>query len=365
MRETKEKNEKLLQWHQAFYAGLQIEFQSYAGVLIFENEYMLGTKPMQIDVLVVKKEPKTKIEKNIGRIFRTYNIFEYKSPDDYLSTDDFYKVYGYCCFYKSDTIAADEIKIDELTITLVCYHYPRAMIRHLQEKREYLIEQQEAGIYYIMGDIIPMQLIVVPELTDEKNLWLHSLTNRIGTSKSARQLVDEYEEHKQNRLYESVMELIVRSNQTRFQEVDSMCQALYDLFKDQLEEMARQMAEQKVEEIVEQRVEKIAEQRVEQIAEQRAEQIAEQRAEQIAEQRAEKIAEQRAEQIAEQRAEEISAQAYSNGFSGGETATLLSQIEKKIKKRKPLSVIADELEETEEVLLPLYNRVNARLAAQA
>ena len=41
------------------------------------------------------------IQKNIGRIFRQYNIVEYKSPDDYLSIDDFYKVYAYCCLYKS------------------------------------------------------------------------------------------------------------------------------------------------------------------------------------------------------------------------------------------------------------------------
>ncbi len=36
------------------------------------------------------------LNKSVGdRIFRTYNIIEYKSPDDYLSINDFYKVYGY------------------------------------------------------------------------------------------------------------------------------------------------------------------------------------------------------------------------------------------------------------------------------
>ena len=312
MKGAKEKNEKLLQWHQAFYADIQIEFQSYAGKLIFENEHMLGTKPMQIDVLVVKKEPQTKIEKNIGRIFRMYNIIEYKSPDDYLSTNDFYKVYGYCCFYKSDTAIEDQIKSDELTITFVCYHYPCALIRHLKEQRGYQAVRQEDGLYYILGDIIPIQLIVVPELTDEKNLWLHSLTNKIRTPESARQLVNEYEEHKQSRLYESVMQIIVQSNKTRFQEVDSMCQALYDLFKDQLEQMVDQKADE------------------------------------------------RALQIAEEKAKQIAADA----FSDGETATLLHQVEKKIQKGKSFALIVDELEETEEVILPLYERVNAQLAVQ-
>lgn len=46
-------------------------------------------------------------ELNIGRIFRKYNIIEYKSPVDYLGIDDFYKVYGYLCFYKADTQEED------------------------------------------------------------------------------------------------------------------------------------------------------------------------------------------------------------------------------------------------------------------
>lgn len=83
-----------LQWHPAFYADIQIELEEEAGLLVFENEHQLGTKPKEIDVLIVKKEAEVPIRKNIGRIFRKHNIVEYKSPTDYLSIDDFYKVYG-------------------------------------------------------------------------------------------------------------------------------------------------------------------------------------------------------------------------------------------------------------------------------
>ena len=91
---------EVLQWHPAFYAGIQIEFEEEKDNLIFENEHQLGTKPKEIDVLIIKKQENIPIQKNIGRIFRKYNIVEYKSPDDYLSTDDSYKVYAYCCLYK-------------------------------------------------------------------------------------------------------------------------------------------------------------------------------------------------------------------------------------------------------------------------
>ena len=59
-----------LQWHPAFFAGLQIELAEEAHHLSFESEHQLGTKPKEIDVLEIKKDSDVSIKKNIGRIFR-------------------------------------------------------------------------------------------------------------------------------------------------------------------------------------------------------------------------------------------------------------------------------------------------------
>ena len=67
-----ETKEPTIQWHPAFYAGIQIEFSEEKEKLTFENEHQLGTKPKQIDVLIIKKESETTIQKNIGRIFRRH-----------------------------------------------------------------------------------------------------------------------------------------------------------------------------------------------------------------------------------------------------------------------------------------------------
>lgn len=144
------------QWHPAFFGSLQIEFEKEADNLIFENEHQLSTKPMAIDVLIIKKVTANPIKKNIGRIFRKHNIIEYKSPDDYLSIDNFYKVYGYTCFYKYDTSTIDEIKITDITITFVSEGYPRKLIEHLKKVKKYEIFKYENGIYYVKGDIIPI-----------------------------------------------------------------------------------------------------------------------------------------------------------------------------------------------------------------
>lgn len=127
--------DRKIQWHSAFYATMQIELEEDKDKLIFEAEHLLGEKPMQIDVVIIKKMTAQPIRKNIGHIFRKHNIIEYKSPDDYLSINDFYKAYGYACFYQSDTEKIAEIDPKEITITLVCNHYPRKMLQHLQEDR--------------------------------------------------------------------------------------------------------------------------------------------------------------------------------------------------------------------------------------
>ena len=90
---------KIIEWHPAFEASIQIEFENEIEKMTFEPEHLLSKQPMRIDELVIKIRGEEKIQKNIGRIFRKHNIIEYKSPDDYLTINDFYKVYGYCCFY--------------------------------------------------------------------------------------------------------------------------------------------------------------------------------------------------------------------------------------------------------------------------
>ena len=183
---------KLLQWHPAFYADLQIEFREETEKLKFEREYLLSSKPMAIDVLIIKKKNAEPIHKNIGKIFRKYNIIEYKSPSDSLSVDDFYKVYGYTNFYKADTGKVNEI---------------------------------------------PIQILVTNRLSPEKNLWLYSLTDTLKDMSVTRQLLEDYKKNKDDQLYQAVMEIIVKANENRLKEgKQDMCNALLELMKDELDE---------------------------------------------------------------------------------------------------------------------------------
>lgn len=163
-----------LQWHPAFSAALRITLQDEMKYLEMHEEYLLAKKPLQMDVLLIKKTKNVQIEKSIGQIFRAHNIIEYKSPEDYLSINDFYKVYAYACLYQSDTDKVNEIDPSMITITFVCSHYPRELLRHLAEVRNIISEDKGNGIYYLKGDPIHMQLLVTranwKEIEVERNM---------------------------------------------------------------------------------------------------------------------------------------------------------------------------------------------------
>ena len=199
---------------------------------------------MQIDVIVIKKRDEDTIHKNIGQIFKKYNIIEYKGPTDYLSIDDFYKVYGYACFYKSASDSIDNIKITDLTITFVCNKFPTKLISHLSEIRGFTIEKTDAGIYYIYKDIIPIQLLVTSELSEKVNLWLRSLTNDLSSVDTIEKLSKEYGKHQHDELYKSMMNIITRANKEKFKEVTGMCEALKELWADDIEQSRKEGLEE-------------------------------------------------------------------------------------------------------------------------
>ena len=181
--ETNKKQNKLpdssqIPWHPAFIEALQMELEAYKDVLEFHPELQLTTEPLRIDCVVIKKTKEVKIKKNIGVIFRTWNILEYKSPDDYISIMDFYKVYGYACFYAY----LKDVPISDITITFVESHYPRELIKHLKNERNFTVAKTSEGVYNVSGDIMPIQIIDSRKLSAEDNVWLKSLRNKLNYS---------------------------------------------------------------------------------------------------------------------------------------------------------------------------------------
>ena len=200
---------KHVQWHPGFVTGIELDFDKHREGVTHEKEYNLNTKPLAIDVLIRKKEG-VRIEDNeIGRIFRRYNIVEYKSPDDHMDIDTYYKVNGYACLFKSYGEWMDAIKAEEVTISL-----------------------------------FPVQIVVTGELDIDKHIWLVALSGKLTKQQmekileKASQLTDEREK----RLADSVLQVCVAANSRIVEELKEenlMCQALREIMKPELEEMER------------------------------------------------------------------------------------------------------------------------------
>ena len=235
-----------LQWHPAFDAVLRIEFEGELDKLQIIDEYQLTRKPLQMDNLIIKKKKGVQIKKNIGRIFREHNIIEYKSPEDYFSVNDFYKVFGYACLYQSDTDTVMAIDPEGITLTFVSVHYPRKVLRHLEQVWHAEVHKKEQGIYYLEGMIFPVQFLITKELSLEDNYWLQHLRGDLKTGEELQNLMERYERHRHSKWYQAVMDLVVRANWDKVKEEKEMCEALKELFADELQESLEYGEERKL-----------------------------------------------------------------------------------------------------------------------
>ena len=91
----------------------------------------------------------------------------------------------------------------------------------------------EDGIYYVTGDYLPIQILLLNRLPEEENLWLKNLTDDLKGENEAEKLVKEYQKHKDNTLYQAMMDIIIRANKERFEEAKNMCDALKELFAEE------------------------------------------------------------------------------------------------------------------------------------
>ncbi len=203
-----------IQWHPGFVAAMDMEFKEDREKLELESEHNLNKKPLEIDLLVIKKEKDSEIHNEIGRIFRGHNIMEYKSPKDQLDIDTFYKVSGYASLYQSYGKTVDGIKAEDVTISLLREAKPRELFNYFKTNNV-KVEMPYKGIYYIQGiSPFPAQVIVIKELGQEEHMWIKALTDKMKKTdlenliEKSGELCDEYD----RKLVESILEVTLNAN---------------------------------------------------------------------------------------------------------------------------------------------------------
>lgn len=68
-------------------------------------------------------------------------------------------VYGYAYFYKADRVPVNEVLLEERTISLVSERYPKKLLGYLKKQRGFRVIEKYPGIYYVEGDVLPVQIV--------------------------------------------------------------------------------------------------------------------------------------------------------------------------------------------------------------
>ena len=231
-----------IQWHPGFVAAIDLEFRENRDDLIYEKEYNLSTKPLEIDLLVIKKEPDVQISNETGKLFRGHNILEYKSPEDHLDIDVFYKTGAYGSLYKSFGETVDERAADDITITIIRDAKPEGLFRYFKE-HGIRMTNPYAGIYYVSDAVLfPTQIVVGKELEQKDHAWIKALSDKVQ-EQEMRELLERINglTHKFDReLADSVLEVSIRANRQVVEELrggDKMCKALLEIMEPEIDKI--------------------------------------------------------------------------------------------------------------------------------
>lgn len=239
-----------LQWHPAFCAATELELRQDLDVLELIPEYNLSKKPLQIDLVIIKKmDWKRTLQNEIGHIMRGHNILEYKGPGDELTIDSFFKVIGYASLYKAQGIAVNKISASEVTVSFFRNAYPKALFQELK-KEGYILKKMYPGIYYVRGKVpFPVQVVVTSQLERKAHCSLRVLTTQVEMQDAELFLEQiHYLESKNERSnIDSVLQVSVNANKQVYsllRRQNEMCEALRELMKDEIEKELENKLEQ-------------------------------------------------------------------------------------------------------------------------
>lgn len=238
-----------IQWHPGFVAAMTLELREYRKDLVFEKEYNLNTKPLEIDLLIIKKEASVHISNDIGDFFRGHNILEYKSPGDHLDIDVFYKTLAYAALYKSYGKTLDEIRADDITVSVIREAKPTGLFQYLKE-HGYSVSSDRNGIYRIEGPFsFPTQIIVTGELNRTSHTWLKALSVKLDKRdiQDLLEKISQMTEKNDREMADSILEVSIGANRHIVDELmgdDSMFETLMEIMEPKITEIRKRDKEE-------------------------------------------------------------------------------------------------------------------------
>lgn len=194
----------------------------------------------------MKKKKGIEIKNEVGKLFRKHNILEYKSPKDSMNVSTFLKVMAYAYLYKTYEKHVDDIKLEEITITLVREVKPEKLFCWLRENG-YQISERYQGIFYIRKEsCFPIQIVISKMLSKKNQKWLTLLNSNLD-EEDVKRVVSQVEllTKKSEKMFgDSVLQVALKENEKLFEKMrkenKDMCDALRKLMEPEMKEALAQ-----------------------------------------------------------------------------------------------------------------------------
>ncbi len=238
-----------IQWHLGVKPAVDLELAEERASLSYFRDFSLNQQALEIDLLIIRKESDQPIRNEIGRLFKKYNIIEYKSPKDELNIDTLYKVGAYTSLYKAYGDTVDERRADEITTTLIRKAKPVKLF-HYFEEHGISLENPFKGIYYVKnGVLFPTQIIVTKELNPQEHMWLTALSDGMQKQQLKDLLVQVESFHTKldRELADAVLGVAIKANWQVAQELrgdGNMCEALMELMEPEINKIKESVREE-------------------------------------------------------------------------------------------------------------------------
>ncbi len=238
-----------IQWHLGVKPAVDLELAEERASLSYFRDFSLNQQALEIDLLIIRRESDQPIRNEIGRLFKKYNIIEYKSPKDELNIDTLYKVGAYTSLYKAYGDTVDERRADEITTTLIRKAKPVKLF-HYFEEHGISLENPFKGIYYVKsGVLFPTQIIVTKELTPQEHIWLTALSDGMQKQQLKDLLVkvESFHTKLDRELADAVLGVAIKANWQVAQELrgdGNMCEALMELMEPEINKIKENVREE-------------------------------------------------------------------------------------------------------------------------
>jgi hypothetical protein len=211
-----------MRWHSGFRAALEATLDKYRDLLEFKFEYQLTAEALRPDAIIIKKDRDAVIDHDIGGFLNTWNIIEYKSPDDSFTEPDIHKILAYAHIFKT---THPDVAWEEGTITIIRTGESKSVLKYLSklgyEIKKLFNEAGQAWAYEAYAFGILIRLIQSEHLPDSGNTLLRHLRKGLDTA-TLKKVLEDGEIYRKIGMLEAYLQVLLEANKEQFKEMTAM-----------------------------------------------------------------------------------------------------------------------------------------------